>query len=221
MSDVSRSDGRTVLYVSHNMNTIRTLCDRCIVLDHGRVICDDGVSEGIDAYMRMAFENASTRSDLSIRRRGYEALGSAVKLMFLELKDKKHPCYQFREDMFLSLRLHCFQDTNDICVRLEILASDGTPIGTAMAERILSMKKNETRLCSFKIDLSNIVPGHYHTVITVYQKNQYSATVDLDYVRDAFSFEIIDQDHAMPLVWNRAKWGNIILKNMTLLDKKL
>ena len=31
MSDVSKSDGRTILYVSHNMNTIRQLCDRCIV----------------------------------------------------------------------------------------------------------------------------------------------------------------------------------------------
>ena len=35
MSDVSRSQGRTILYVSHNMNTIRQLCKRCIVLDHG------------------------------------------------------------------------------------------------------------------------------------------------------------------------------------------
>ena len=35
MNDVSRNDGRTILYVSHNMNTVRQLCQRCIVLDHG------------------------------------------------------------------------------------------------------------------------------------------------------------------------------------------
>jgi len=51
MSDVSKTEGRTILYVSHNMNTIRQLCDRCIVLDHGKVIFDGDVEEAIGVYM--------------------------------------------------------------------------------------------------------------------------------------------------------------------------
>ncbi|MCI5575190.1 MAG: ABC transporter ATP-binding protein, partial [Clostridiales bacterium] len=43
MDDVSKNEGRTVLYVSHNMNTIRQLCTRCIVLDHGKVVFDGDV----------------------------------------------------------------------------------------------------------------------------------------------------------------------------------
>ena len=37
MRDLATEEDRTVLYVSHNMNTIRDLCDRCIVLDHGKI----------------------------------------------------------------------------------------------------------------------------------------------------------------------------------------
>ena len=37
MREAADKEGRTVLYVSHNMNTIRQLCDRCIVLEHGRI----------------------------------------------------------------------------------------------------------------------------------------------------------------------------------------
>ena len=37
MSDVAGQEGRTVLYVSHNMSTIRQLCTRCVVLDKGKV----------------------------------------------------------------------------------------------------------------------------------------------------------------------------------------
>ena len=37
MRDAAKQEGRTVLYVSHNMNTIRQLCDRCVVLDKGEV----------------------------------------------------------------------------------------------------------------------------------------------------------------------------------------
>ena len=51
MSDVANQDGRTVLYVSHNMSTIRQLCTRCVVLDKGRVIFDGDVEQAIAVYM--------------------------------------------------------------------------------------------------------------------------------------------------------------------------
>ena len=50
MSQVSQDEGRTILYVSHNMNTIRQLCDRCIVMDHGRIIYNGEVEEAINIY---------------------------------------------------------------------------------------------------------------------------------------------------------------------------
>ena len=54
MRSAAKQDGRTVLYVSHNMNTIRTLCDRCIVLDKGRVVFEGDVDEAIEIYMSSA-----------------------------------------------------------------------------------------------------------------------------------------------------------------------
>jgi lipopolysaccharide transport system ATP-binding protein len=40
MEDVGKQ-GRTVLFVSHNMNVIESLCSRAILLDHGRLCMDD------------------------------------------------------------------------------------------------------------------------------------------------------------------------------------
>lgn len=51
MGDAANQEGRTVLYVSHNMSTIRQLCDRCVVLDQGRVIYDGDVEKAISIYM--------------------------------------------------------------------------------------------------------------------------------------------------------------------------
>ena len=50
MGDVSRQEGRTILYVSHNMETIRRLCDRCIVLDKGKIVFDGDVERAINLY---------------------------------------------------------------------------------------------------------------------------------------------------------------------------
>ena len=51
MRDATKLDGRTVLYVSHNMNTIRQLCDRCVVLDKGKVIYEGDVETAIAIYL--------------------------------------------------------------------------------------------------------------------------------------------------------------------------
>lgn len=56
MGDAANSEGRTVLYVSHNMNTIRQLCTRCIVLDHGKLIFDGDVEKAIDIYAQAAVQ---------------------------------------------------------------------------------------------------------------------------------------------------------------------
>jgi len=50
MEDVSKG-GRTVLFVSHNMLAIKTLCTRCIVLDKGKAIFMGDVSSAVDTYL--------------------------------------------------------------------------------------------------------------------------------------------------------------------------
>jgi len=50
MKDIS-SEGRTVLFVSHNMLALRDICKRSILLDSGRLVCDADTGVAIDRYM--------------------------------------------------------------------------------------------------------------------------------------------------------------------------
>lgn len=52
MQDVSRGEGRTVLFVSHNMAAVRKLCQRGVLLDNGEINFDGTVDEAIMRYMR-------------------------------------------------------------------------------------------------------------------------------------------------------------------------
>jgi lipopolysaccharide transport system ATP-binding protein len=51
MGEVAK-EGRTVLFVSHNMGAMRSLCNKAIVLENSRVIHDGEVSKGIESYYR-------------------------------------------------------------------------------------------------------------------------------------------------------------------------
>jgi lipopolysaccharide transport system ATP-binding protein len=50
MHDVTR-DGRTVVFVSHNLAAVRSLCDRALVLEQGRLAFDGDVGEAVDLYL--------------------------------------------------------------------------------------------------------------------------------------------------------------------------
>jgi len=58
MGDVAR-EGRTVLFVSHNMAVMRALCRRGIFLDHGRVHTDGSIDNAVGAYLH-GLEQAMT-----------------------------------------------------------------------------------------------------------------------------------------------------------------
>lgn len=51
MEDVSRKEGRTVLFVSHNMSAIMSLCNTGLLLSQGQVVCQGKIGEVIDSYV--------------------------------------------------------------------------------------------------------------------------------------------------------------------------
>ncbi|MEM8937761.1 MAG: ABC transporter ATP-binding protein [Bacteroidota bacterium] len=51
MKDVSTNHGRTVLFVSHNMNSIRSLCNKAIILDKGRILYSGMPNDCINFYL--------------------------------------------------------------------------------------------------------------------------------------------------------------------------
>tara|TARA_R110002072_G_scaffold131586_4_gene271383 strand:+ start:17127 stop:18407 length:1281 start_codon:yes stop_codon:yes gene_type:complete len=52
MQDISKTDGRTVLFVSHNMAAVKSLCTRAIVLEHGYVKFEGQTDEAVDFYLQ-------------------------------------------------------------------------------------------------------------------------------------------------------------------------
>lgn len=86
MQDVSTSEGRTVLFVSHNMQAISTLCSRAILLNKGAVVQDDATNEVIKNYLM--FE---TSKEGAVYWDKTTALGdSDIKLMALKILDENN-----------------------------------------------------------------------------------------------------------------------------------
>ena len=62
MQDISRQGVRTVLFVSHNMAAVKSLCTRGIVLEHGKVVFEGGIDESVDYYSKFSIEKLEVES---------------------------------------------------------------------------------------------------------------------------------------------------------------
>jgi len=91
MQDISKGDGRTVLFVSHNMAAVKSLCTRAIVLEHGKVVHEGATEECVDYYLRG--EDTEETSNL-IERSDRTGNGKLLFKDILFLNNKLEPISQ-------------------------------------------------------------------------------------------------------------------------------
>ena len=134
MNDVSKSQGRTILYVSHNMNTIRQLCKRCIVLDHGKLIYDGDVEEGIRRYINVSEVSFEKSIDLTSASR---MKGISRRILFVSAEiQRDNNIYTSHEPMAIHYTLKAEDMQEHVRFMMILFYQDGTRIGkTESGER--------------------------------------------------------------------------------------
>jgi lipopolysaccharide transport system ATP-binding protein len=61
MQEISKGGGRTVLFVSHNMAAVKSLCTRGIVLENGEIVFDGDTDEAVNYYLKGGSESSNKK----------------------------------------------------------------------------------------------------------------------------------------------------------------
>ncbi len=212
MNDVSRSQGRTILYVSHNLNTIRQLCDRVIVLDHGKLIFDADVEGGINTYLDTAQETPPevdlTTFDRPIKH-GTMGYCVAQKIKITNYSKWSVPV---GSKLQYELIVKCNKKLENVGYRTRIFTTDGRPITVFVAPNAFSCEYGDEITLFFEADTSYLVPGKYFMTIAIYGVDEYGTWSFYDHVHSAVCFEItnvVGFNNNMP--WETFFWGNVKL----------
>lgn len=59
MGDISKGEGRTVLFVSHNMAAVKSLCSTGVLLENGTIVYSGGIDQAITRYLKGNNQNAN------------------------------------------------------------------------------------------------------------------------------------------------------------------
>ena len=216
MGDAANSEGRTVLYVSHNMNTIRQLCKRCIVMDHGRVIFDGETEEAISIYMENSAELALV-NDCS-QDRPYMDLDYRVHVDLVTFLNKKeYPIYSSKEKVDIKIDYTAKKETNNLAFRIILQTFDKIRIALATTAPNISAVKGKNSIV-LELPIEWIAPGKYSCFIVVYSVNEFGTDQVHDRIENACAFEISTvSDTINNMSWNHNAWGYMKIPELKVL----
>ncbi len=207
MREVADMEGRTILYVSHNMNTIRRLCKRCIVLEKGKIIYDGDVEHAIAIYMDHSIGENQVDIDLTKLPHLSFANEKAIQMTHLILPGKVTAVYEPGENLEMDVDIQLTQPIKEIQFRLTLRTDTDAGLGTGWSDNInlTHIDEGKARI-HFSMDMDMIAKGVFYVSIGLYQKDEIGQARLLDHITRAFKIEVSGTP-----VWYTSAYGNVSL----------
>lgn len=185
MEDVAASEGRTVLFVSHQMGAVTQLCNRAVLLDGGTVKATGKVSEVVSEYMM------SLTGDRSEFRRDQVPDGKDIAIMRADACDHEGVALRcFRHDQAITVEIHGRINRWARGSEVRLAVRDNLRnVFTTDTEIIPRAGRDRSEFTARVVIPGNVLrPQTYYLTLATYLPNH----VIFDLVHDALSFTVID-----------------------------
>ncbi|CAG5007959.1 Vitamin B12 import ATP-binding protein BtuD [Dyadobacter sp. CECT 9275] len=128
MKDVSEKEGRTVLFVSHNMDAVQKLCTKGIVLNNGTVRESGSIKKVLLKYVQ---ELTLSKASFEFGKPVVETAGYVEHLSVEDLNGKLLPEVQVGDNWQVRIRFTLMKEINHFIIGLGITAQLGFPVHTS------------------------------------------------------------------------------------------
>lgn len=209
MQDVSRGEGRTVLFVSHNMASIQNLCKTGILLEQGMIKTTGDVSDVINAYISANLAEVGDVSHLS----QFNRIGVTTKeLEILELTRTSPYVMDSSDDISFVVRVKRNSKsikTFKITTLVDNIASGGTRVGMAYSPEIQWPEGKEMAEFEIRLPEHHLARGKYILDVWVGQGDVTSSYKYFDSVYDSLTLKV-STVHGTPISEWHSYWGEAI-----------
>ena len=214
MDHAAGTEGRTVLYVSHNMSTIRQLCTRCVVLHQGKIIYDGNVEEAISFYMQNEAKELSNDIDLSkLEHIGKKTDYRMERFVFTNPYGAR---LKQREKIAFEITIDAKTSISDMRLRGMMICADGMPAAMATTKENALKLKPGKNVFTGEINTGNLAPGSYHCKLALYRADAQGGEELYDVVDHSVYFVIDDTRTVNHLAWQHPRWGYASLDDIVV-----
>ena len=193
MQDVSKGEGRTVLFVSHNMGAVKNLCKRGIVLDQGQVVFDGGVEEAVGYYSNEKKTNIQKDVTISDAKHRYDITHLPKDLEITNVSIQNDDIFHLSTDEPIIFKLEIKKNNSSIKtfnLGVHIANNQNQRVGTIISPLLETPNKALFEV-SMVIKNHNLAKGIYSIDFNLGLKDINSGITDFDVIRNVVSFIVI------------------------------
>jgi lipopolysaccharide transport system ATP-binding protein len=191
MEDVADREGRTVLFVSHQMAAIQTLCSKGIFLHQGSVFCSGEIGVVISSYQDFGASSTGQTDISQLPRSGsgsarfsavYAVNQQGIETNYVQLGNPLRFCFELYSD----------KPIRDLSVGFSIHDQGGQSIALAYSDydnmTVGLIGDGQVRKVVAKIDAAPLAPGRYSVGVRMTQRG-----TEIDWPKGTVcSFDVID-----------------------------
>lgn len=209
MGDALHENGKTILYVSHNMSTIRQLCDRCIVLSHGQIIYDGEVEKAIEIYANSEVSDCRKIYDLDYVERPSLDHGRTIHVKNFEFLNCEKAHFQEGRKIAARVKWHGNGDIQNIRIYVALKSGDDSNVGVAVSEPIGNVRQNIDDEAEVLFDFANLAPGRYYFYLNIITSNMFETLTSHDRPNQKIFFEVEREKTREHFEWKSREMGSI------------
>ncbi len=225
MQDVSRGEGRTVLFVSHNMGAVKNLCKRGVVLNQGLIAFDGDVEEAVEHYLESYFDECVSHTLISKENRTQQFVGikQDIEMKEISLLNKAPSSIATNEPIEIEILMKRNTSRLKECqYSIVITDSSDLKVLNIVSKPTEIPQDVETFKVRHKITEHGLPKGKYRISIAVGLKNFAKANINYDVAMNLLSFEVKYIDVASKeeySAWEKT-WG-MVLHNQECIESSI
>lgn len=186
MQDISKGGGRTVLFVSHNMAAVKSLCTRGIVLKNGKVVFQGSINDAINNYL------ATNLYPVSVWQRSKNVDSNIFfeKISIINSKGIDSNLVVTGEDFTVEIELFVREVVKGSTVSIKFTNMEGIPVFTTSLNDSINIQEigiGKYRLVAY-ISKNILMPGKYNLTIASF----ISKKKLFDLIEDELSINVED-----------------------------
>lgn len=193
MGDVAR-EGRTVLFVSHNMGAISRTCERVILLNHGEIQCDGRASECFMTYFGSDSLRATKRVWHALDQSPGDNIVRLRSVCLRSLNHESREVIEVKNPFTIEIEYDVLQSGVQLTPALQLVNQDGIVIFTAI-DPAHSWRLKPRPIGRYRVSVG--IPGNLlneGSITALVAISTLRPMIKHVYERDVLAFQVVDHD---------------------------
>lgn len=213
MEDITKKEGRTVLFVSHNLNTIKELCKKTILIENGQIKAFDTTDKILNIYNENNNKIIENKTPIELENKNKNKDFVFQKIWITKDDGNTTNTLLYNQGFCINVEMEVFREVGPIEVSITLRNTNGinvtsTSLSDSRDGKVYIFKKGKyTTTTNIRGDF--LIPDTYTIRLYAHEKG----VRDIDIQDEAIRFKIFDNGSSMHSYGESSTYWSCVFSN--------